>query len=550
MAAATAVGRLRFAQRAGRPLVMGVVNVTPDSFSDGGRFLDAAAARAHALRLIGEGADILDIGGESTRPGAEPLAEAEERGRVLPVIDAVRRESAIPISIDTMKPGVARAAMAAGADVWNDVAALRAPGALEAAAALGAPVILMHMLGEPRSMQDDPRYADVVAEVIAFLRSRAAAAEAAGLAPELIAVDPGIGFGKTLAHNLALIRAVARIRAETGKPLVLGASRKRFIRAIDPAAERADDRLGGSLAAALAAAEAGADVIRVHDVAATVQALEVQAAIRSASATRGRSMTQSNTARAFAALHVKGRPLILYNAWDAGSAKAIADAGAPAIATGSWSVAAAQGYGDGQAIPLALAVQLVERIVASVDLPVTMDFEGGYAVAPEAVADNAGQVIAAGCVGINFEDQVVGGEGLHPVEEQARRIAAIRRRADDLGVPLFINARTDVFMKETDKERHGDLLSEAAARAAAYRDAGASGLFAPGLVSEDVIAGLCDASPLPVNIMMKPDAPPVARLAAAGVARVSHGPFPYLAAMAALTERAREALAEAAGDAS
>ncbi len=206
---------------------------------------------------------------------------------MLPVIDAVRRESAIPISIDTMKPGVARAAMAAGADVWNDVAALRAPGALEAAAALGAPVILMHMLGEPRSMQDDPRYADVVAEVIAFLRSRAAAAEAAGLAPELIAVDPGIGFGKTLAHNLALIRAVARIRAETGKPLVLGASRKRFIRAIDPAAERADDRLGGSLAAALAAAEAGADVIRVHDVAATVQALEVQAAIRSASARQG-----------------------------------------------------------------------------------------------------------------------------------------------------------------------------------------------------------------------------------------------------------------------
>jgi dihydropteroate synthase len=259
---------------------MGVLNVTPDSFSDGGRFLAPDAARAQAARLIEDGADILDVGGESTRPGADALSEADEIARVLPVIEAVRRESAIPISVDTMKPGVMRAALAAGADLWNDVAALRAPGALQAAAELHAPVILMHMLGEPKSMQDNPQYTDVVAEVIAFLKERAQAAEAEGLAPERISVDPGIGFGKTLAHNLALIRALPRIKAETGKPLVFGASRKRFIRAIDRRAESAEDRLGGSLAAALHAAAAGADMIRVHDVRATVQALKVQQAIR------------------------------------------------------------------------------------------------------------------------------------------------------------------------------------------------------------------------------------------------------------------------------
>jgi dihydropteroate synthase len=259
---------------------MGVLNVTPDSFSDGGRFLAPDAARAQAARLIEDGADVLDVGGESTRPGADALSEADEIARVLPVIEAVRRESAIPISVDTMKPSVMRAALTAGADLWNDVAALRAPGALQTAAELKAPVILMHMLGEPKSMQDNPQYTDVVAEVIAFLKERAQAAEAAGLAPERIAVDPGIGFGKTLAHNLALIRALPRIKAETGKPLVFGASRKRFIRAIDRGAESAEDRLGGSLAAALHAAAAGADMIRVHDVRATVQALEVQQAIR------------------------------------------------------------------------------------------------------------------------------------------------------------------------------------------------------------------------------------------------------------------------------
>jgi dihydropteroate synthase len=207
------------------------------------------------------------------------LSEAEELARVLPAITAVRRESGLPISIDTMKPAVARAALEVGADLWNDVAALRAPGALGQAARLGAPVILMHMKGEPKSMQENPTYQDVVAEVIAFLKERAEAAEAAGVAPELILVDPGLGFGKTLAHNLALMRALPRIKAETGRPLVVGASRKRFIRAIDPKAESAEDRLGGSIAAALHAARAGADVIRVHDVRETVQALKVQAAV-------------------------------------------------------------------------------------------------------------------------------------------------------------------------------------------------------------------------------------------------------------------------------
>jgi dihydropteroate synthase len=258
---------------------MGIVNVTPDSFSDGGQFASAEAAAAHALKLEEEGAEIVDVGGESTRPGAEPVSEAKELDRVIPVIERIRARSAVAISVDTMKPAVARAAFAAGADIWNDVVALREPGALETAAALKAPVILMHMKGEPRSMQADPRYEDVVAEIITFLNERIAAAEAAGVAPELISVDPGIGFGKTLDHNLALMRSIGRIKAETGKPLVFGASRKRFISYIDPLAGASESRLGGSLAAALHAAAAGADVIRVHDVRETAQALEVQHAI-------------------------------------------------------------------------------------------------------------------------------------------------------------------------------------------------------------------------------------------------------------------------------
>ncbi len=261
---------------------MGVVNVTPDSFSDGGRFLDAEAAIAQARRLIAEGADILDLGGESTRPGAAPVSAEDEIARILPVIETIRAESPVPISIDTMKPQVARAAVAAGAAIWNDVTALGwAENSLETAGALGVPVILMHMQGEPRTMQDDPRYDDVVAEVCAFLRRRAEAAMAAGVARENVWLDPGIGFGKALAHNLDLLRNLPRL-AELGFPLVLGVSRKSFIRAIDDTAESADDRLGGSLAAALWCAGRGAAVIRVHDVRETVQALKVWRAVEDA----------------------------------------------------------------------------------------------------------------------------------------------------------------------------------------------------------------------------------------------------------------------------
>lgn len=261
---------------AGGPYVMGVLNVTPDSFSDGGAH-DAAAA-PHALAMLEAGADIIDIGGESTRPGAAPVEEGEEIARVVPVIAALRAATKAPISIDTMKPAVAVAALQAGASIWNDVAALQAPGALETAGALQRPVILMHMQGEPRTMQNEPRYDDVVAEVIAFLKARVAAAETKGAKD--IWVDPGIGFGKTLAHNLALLNNVARIRDETGKPVLIGASRKRFILALDERAKDAGrDRLGGSVAAALIAAQNGAAMVRVHDVAETVQALKVWRAL-------------------------------------------------------------------------------------------------------------------------------------------------------------------------------------------------------------------------------------------------------------------------------
>ena len=261
------------------PLVMGIVNVTPDSFSDAGCFFDPCAALAHARRLIAEGADILDIGGESTRPGAAPLSADEERGRVLPLIRALHAESAITLSIDTIKPAVARAAVEAGASIWNDVTALRhTPDSLETAAALGCEVVLMHMQGEPLTMQADPQYGDVVTEVADFLTAQAAAAMAAGVARDRILIDPGIGFGKTTAHNQALLRKLETF-TQGGCRVVLGASRKGFIRALDPKAVEATDRLGGSLAIALRGAEAGCAMIRVHDVRETVQALAVQAAI-------------------------------------------------------------------------------------------------------------------------------------------------------------------------------------------------------------------------------------------------------------------------------
>ncbi len=262
-----------------RPKVMGIVNVTPDSFSDGGKFVRAADGVEHARRLIAQGADILDIGGESTRPGAAPVSEFDEILRVVPLVEAIRKASDIPISVDTMKPGVARAAVKAGATLWNDVAALRfSPDAPEVAAELGCEVVLMHMLGEPGTMQDEPRYGDLVAEVEAFLLARAFTAMAAGVAKEKIWLDPGIGFGKTVEHNLALLAALPRFAA-LGYPILLGASRKRFIAGIDPSAGEATDRLGGSLAVHLAGASAGVAAVRVHDVRETVQALDVQAAI-------------------------------------------------------------------------------------------------------------------------------------------------------------------------------------------------------------------------------------------------------------------------------
>jgi dihydropteroate synthase len=259
---------------------MGVVNVTPDSFSDGGRFLDAPAALAHARRLIAEGADMIDIGGESTRPGAEPVPETEEIARVVPLIRAIRGESQVRISIDTMKPAVAMAAVAAGADMWNDITALSwSPDNPAVAAELGCEVCLMHMQGDPRTMQSDPRYDDVVEEVMAFMLGRIQAAAEAGVSGARIWLDPGIGFGKRPEHNLELLHHLDRF-VETGFPVVLGVSRKRFIRSIDGTAIQADDRLGGSLAAALWGVSKGAAVLRAHDVRETVQALKVWAAIQ------------------------------------------------------------------------------------------------------------------------------------------------------------------------------------------------------------------------------------------------------------------------------
>jgi len=261
-----------------RPRIMGVVNVTPDSFSDGGRLANIEAALAHALALDAAGADILDIGGESTRPGAEPVNAAEEMARTLPLLTALRPKTLRRLSIDTCKPEVAEAAVRVGADIWNDVSALGAPGAPDLAARLGCEVVLMHMQGEPRTMQTSPHYDDVLAEVCAFLEARAGIALAAGVARERIWLDPGIGFGKTLEHNLALLAGLPAL-VGLGFPVLLGASRKRFIAAIGPGGEDPGDRLGGSLAAALAGAQAGVAAVRVHDVAQTVQALEVQAAI-------------------------------------------------------------------------------------------------------------------------------------------------------------------------------------------------------------------------------------------------------------------------------
>jgi dihydropteroate synthase len=253
---------------------MGVVNVTPDSFSDGGRFIDPKSAIDRANALIAEGADILDIGAESSRPGAGGVSVEQELSRLMPVLEGLS-DCAVPISVDTVKPEVMRAAIAAGASMINDIGALRAPGALETVAASRVAVCLMHMQGEPHTMQQSPSYRDVVAEVGAFLDERVTAAVAGGIARERIVVDPGFGFGKTVAHNFELLRSLDRIAA-LGLPVLAGWSRKSTLGAITGRA--ADDRLAASLAAALLAVERGARIVRVHDVAATRDTLAVLAA--------------------------------------------------------------------------------------------------------------------------------------------------------------------------------------------------------------------------------------------------------------------------------
>ena len=261
------------------PRVMGIVNVTPDSFSDGGAHFDAEAAVAHGLKLAGEGADILDIGGESTRPGAQEISVEEELRRTIPVIEALVARVSIPISIDTSKPEIMRAAVAAGAGMLNDVYGLRREGALDAAAELGVPVVLMHMRGEPRSMQEDPRYDDVVGEVHRFLAERIFAAEMAGIAKKNILVDPGFGFGKTTQHNLQLLAQLQRF-TELGVPVLAGLSRKKTIGELTGRGDPRE-RAAGSVAAHVIAAQNGARILRVHDVAATVDALKVWNAVAS-----------------------------------------------------------------------------------------------------------------------------------------------------------------------------------------------------------------------------------------------------------------------------
>ncbi len=260
-----------------QPRVMGVLNVTPDSFSDGGQHAQLKTALAHARAMLAQGADFIDVGGESTRPGAAEVSEQEELDRTIPVIERLTTEIAVPISIDTQKPAVMRAAVAAGASLINDVAALRAEGALAAAADLHVPVCLMHMQGAPRTMQQAPHYADVVSEVADFLQARAAACVDAGIPQGHILLDPGFGFGKTLDHNVALMQGLPQLK-QLGYPLLIGVSRKSMIGALAGSAQQpvaVEQRRAGSVAAALFAVTQGAAILRVHDVAETVQALRV-----------------------------------------------------------------------------------------------------------------------------------------------------------------------------------------------------------------------------------------------------------------------------------
>ncbi len=250
-------------------------------------------------------------------------------------------------------------------------------------------------------------------------------------------------------------------------------------------------------------------------------------------------MNKVEKANTLRGLHVKGRPLVLFNIWDAGSARAVAEAGAAALATGSWSVAAAQGFADGEQMPLDVLCDVATRIVAAVDLPVSIDFEGGYAEDPAQLTTNGALLAATGGVGCNFEDQIVGGDRLYPRDVQALRIAGLRT---GVGHDVVINARTDIFLKQPDAPQHSALMEEAIARAGVYADAGADCFFAPGLTDLGLIAALCDAVPIPVNVMHAGPVEQLRRLADAGVSRISHGPFPYRAAMSQLTQAAADRL--------
>lgn len=249
--------------------------------------------------------------------------------------------------------------------------------------------------------------------------------------------------------------------------------------------------------------------------------------------------TRKDKAQHFRDLHRPGDPVILYNAWDAGSARAVARGGAKAIATGSWSVAAAQGYADGEELPLDEALANAARIVKCVDLPVTVDFEGGYAPDPAMIAENVNRLLQLGVVGLNFEDRVVNGTGLYSIEEQVARLRAVRRAADGLGIPAFINARTDVYMQAGRDADPGRLMDEALRRGAAYAQAGADGFFVPKLTEKDRIPQICEKVALPVNVMTSGDVEEVRALSRLGVARISFGPSPYLRAMAGVEAEAR-----------
>lgn len=249
-------------------------------------------------------------------------------------------------------------------------------------------------------------------------------------------------------------------------------------------------------------------------------------------------MNQNEKAKAFGALHRKGDPVVLYNIWDAGTAKAVADAGAKALATGSWSVAAAHGYADGEKLPMSVLVETAKSITSVIDLPLSVDFEGAYSAEPEGAAANVAKLVEVGAVGINFEDQVVAGSGLYPIDRQAARIRAIRVMAEAKGIAFFINARTDLFLAESDLAKHAGLVDEAIERGRAYAAAGGSGFFVPGLIDPALIEKICAASPLPVNVMMRTGAPDVKTLAGLGVGRISYGPGPYRSMMDKLKQEA------------